>query len=691
MSETSSSSGHSALRPVRKGTKSCVESESEPVAPTHARMNLGERVARLEKELAALRASNDVTPRKNSFQAGGQAHFDPSTQPANAFGPSSELSRPLSALSPTAANNLPILSLFDDTILTRSETKNAIYDSISREFPTGSLRPVNYQSTPHFRMSRMKRARICEALTDLLPSQSAMCEVLEFGEIWWDLLRTLHPYMCCEEDKMSIQSYVLLAPNQDNPCILGSALSWLAMSMQCLPMSYGTGQLSLPMPLNDLAQHYVSTIDRLIVCDDEISVSLEGIECILIQGQFYGNIGRPRKAWTIIRKALSHALLLGLHKTTSQASTTPSPHHQRRENVWWHLVQIDAYLSLMLGLQNFTKVPLADSQAELLAGPGTISCHLYRKKLFTVISKIGDRNQAMQISSDTTLTTTMEINQELDALSRHLQPISWSLIMPSQTYSVKDALGNYENIITHFWHHQAKAYLHLPFMLQSPSSSEFDCNRTACISGSREVVRVYIRMRELAGGRINLCRIVDFQVFMAAVIVILGLVGYRPMSAPRNYSQEAEDWNLVYQTMGILRVVSAEPENFIAAQCFQALEALVSFASGQFSTNGGASGRKIFIPYFGMIHVAPVSSVLNRTTRGAAPYLQEVDLPPATSSQANNPIIDINVFDAFTFGDGLQNFNSGPQSAGVPNDALLPDTLAMDIDQDWSWMLNTDP
>jgi hypothetical protein len=76
-------------------------------------------------------------------------------------------------------------------------------------------------------------------------------------------------------------------------------------------------------------------------------------------------------------------------------------------------------------------------------------------------------------------------------------------------------------------------------------------------------------------------------------------------------------------------------------------------------------------------------------TQGAAPHLQEVDLSTATSSQANNPIIDIDVFNAFSFGNGLQNLNSVPQS-GVPNDILLPDTLAIDIDQDWSWMLNTD-
>lgn len=136
-------------------------------------------------------------------------------------------------------------------------------------------------------------------------------------------------------------------------------------------------------------------------------------------------------------------------------------------------------------------------------------------------------------------------------------------------------------------------------------------------------------------------------------------------------------------------MVSAEPENLIAAQCFQALEALVSIANGQFSTNGEVSGRKIFIPYFGIINVTPVSSFTNGTTQGAAPHLQEVDLPPATSSEANNPIIAIDVFNAFSFDNGLQNLNSVPQP-GVPNDILLPDTLAIDIDQDWNWMLNTE-
>lgn len=200
---------------------------------------------------------------------------------------------------------------------------------------------------------------------------------------------------------------------------------------------------------------------------------------------------------------------------------------------------------------------------------------------------------------------------------------------------------------------------------------------------------MYIKMGGFAGGRINLCRVVDFQVFLATVVVILGLWGYRATSVPRNYSQEAEDWNLVYRTMEILKEVSAEPDNLIAAQCFQALEALVYIANSQFSTNGEASGRKIVIPYFRIINVAPVSSFMNGTTQDAVPHLHVVDFPLATSPQANNPIIDIVVFNSFSFGNGCQNLSSVPQS-GFPNDILLPDALAMDIDQEWSWTLNTD-
>lgn len=635
-----------------------------------------------------MRQCSDVTPNKSRLPADSKKQTNGTAQPTVSFRTSSEITVPLSSLPSAAAEHLPILSLFDNAILTTDGLNNGLDDSISREFSTGSLRPASYESSPHFRKSRIKRTKICEALTDFLPSHSAMYEILETGGFWWDLLRALHPYMCSEDPKMTIQSYVFLALNQDNPSVIGCAISWLAMSLQCLPNEYETSHLNLPMPLNDLTQHYVSTVDRLIVCDDEISVSLEGIECIILQGQFYGNLGRPRKGWTVIRKALSHAVLLGLHRPPSQAPTASSLHSQRRENVWWHLVQCDAYISLMLGLPSFM-VPLLEPQTDLSSAVGVTSSEDYRRKLAILVGRISQRNQVIPISIATLLSTTIQIDNELNVLATHLEPLSWNPIASSLNSSIKDALMNHESIITHFWHYQAKAYLHLPFMLQCHASNEFNYNRTACLTGSREIVRVYIRMRELAGGKINLCRVVDFQTFTAAVILILGLLGYQPASAPRDIGQEAEDWNLVYQTMDVLRIVTAEPENLIAAQCFQALETLVSISNGRFAAEGNSPRRKIFIPYFGMMHVTPGSSFATGTTQGPTSHLEEAALPSTVRTQVQNPIIGIDVFNAFSFANNVQNIESIPSSA-ESHDFLLPDALAMDIDQDWSWMLNTD-
>ncbi|KAK0934234.1 hypothetical protein LTR29_014152 [Friedmanniomyces endolithicus] len=159
---------------------------------------------------------------------------------------------------------------------------------------------------------------------------------------------------------------------------------------------------------------------------------------------------------------------------------------------------------------------------------------------------------------------------------------------------------------------------------------------------------------------------------MAAVIVGLGHLGYGPVSAPKDFSQETEDWSLVYQTMGILKSVSAEPDNLVAAH--------------QNSPSGEVPRRKIFIPYFGTIKIAPASSFVKTTAQHQ--HLQEVDLPVAINWEGNN-YINIDVIDAFSCGNGVQDSNSFPQSGSV-NDILLPDVLAMDIDQDWSWMLNND-
>jgi hypothetical protein len=68
--------------------------------------------------------------------------------------------------------------------------------------------------------------------------------------------------------------------------------------------------------------------------------------------------------------------------------------------------------------------------------------------------------------------------------------------------------------------------------------------------------------------------------------------------------------------------------------------------------------------------------------------MEKAETPPTGKPQAQNPCIEIDVFNAPFLGNIVQNMPSFAQPSG-PDGMSLHDTLAMDIDQDWSWMLNS--
>jgi hypothetical protein len=86
---------------------------------------------------------------------------------------------------------------------------------------------------------------------------------------------------------MNLPSYVLMALNQDNPVVIGCALCWISLSIQHLPADFESSHLILPLPLSDLMELYIKTVDKFVVADEELSMSLEGIENILLLAQFY--------------------------------------------------------------------------------------------------------------------------------------------------------------------------------------------------------------------------------------------------------------------------------------------------------------------------------------------------------------------------------------------------------------------
>jgi hypothetical protein len=620
-------------------------------------MNLSERVAQLEQQLSSMHPSAEPLPSPSPFGIEGLHSL---------------------ATLPSTRETLPALALFDNSVLSLQE-KNIFNYSIQKEFNGEYSLPVNMENSPHFQKSRVKRAEVCEALTALLPSHTTMHEIIETSGIWWDILRKMHPHMCSEAS-MTIQTYVFLGLNQDNPAVLGCALSWLALSIHCLPCDFESNHLGLPLPVNDLTDHYVSRIDRLIVSDDELSISLEGIECILLQAQLYGFIGRPRKAWITIRRGISHAILLGI---TTSPPKPMSTYTERRWSVWWHLMECDAYLSLLLGLPSFHVPALWNPPIDNATG-GFPSTSCYRRKLSIIAGKISQRNPELP----TLLSETADLHKELEQLSSTMSDTWWELATPLGG-GQQDGIELHERMSTQFLYYQAKVYLHIPLMVQLPTDAHFDHSRIQCFTASREMIQIYQKMVTLAGSRIDMCRIIHFQAFTAAAVLLLGLLGYRRKEL-EDASQDMKDWDLIYSTMSALSERKCGGENLTAVQCLQALETLVILGRAECQGASKSSRYKIFIPYFGMISITPGSNYSRATippdpAQDAENMADRVHVP-AVSSQVESPTIEIDVFNAPFLGSHWptpRQMSQRTTTGGV----VFQDTLEMDIDQDWSWML----
>jgi hypothetical protein len=587
-----------------------------------------------------------------------------------------------------APENIPAFSLFENDILVHDET-TSLPQYIHKEFNSPFLIPKMDGDTLHSHAPRRKRSKLCETLTSLLPTEAVMHVILNTGGIWWAVARKIYPYICTENEIMTLPSYVLMALDQDNPVVIGCALCWISLSIQHLPADFKSSQLILPLPLSDLIELYIKTVDKFVVADEELSMSLEGIENILLLAQFYGSVGRPRKAWTTIRRGISHSVLLGIHESSKISCGPQSSSIIRRDSVWWHLAECESTLCLMLGLPTSMTVSSENIKDGNETFANTASSSLFRRKLTLIARTVSQRSKRTLSDSQP---STQDIDQELDHLADLMSTHWWHDTTPQ--HNIPDIIENHERIVSQFWYHQVKVYLHLPFFLQPPSETQHERSRIQCLNGSRSMIVMYIKLREQAAGKMKLCQVIDFQAFTAAIILVLGQLGYSPTGSEEGYEGE-DDEQLLQQTVEILRRVSLEHGNLTAEQSHQALTALVELG------RQGAEGQacKVFVPYFGMISVAvPARSVpvqASKQQNTTMEMVREVDQTKQLDmifleqhpTKSANSLIDIELpnppfLDDF---DGVE--NAFPFS-GMGDGSSLSDFFATDIDQDWSWLWN---
>ncbi|KAL7922337.1 hypothetical protein ACQKWADRAFT_320872 [Trichoderma austrokoningii] len=425
-----------------------------------------------------------------------------------------------------------------------------------------------------YSQSAGKFARISQMLHAALPSHEdalALC-ALGGGVAVYQKQLLSRPYDHLSHAGWDSPEMMAELPGPDvHPVLLAKKLLYFSILLQysgtefyaTLQMSRAHTQLQAMTRMVDMAINNVTTNDELIG-------SMDGLECVMLEGMFHGNWGNLRREWMTTRRAMVLAQLMGLHKGSDnhQPLKVLDPTQRRifPGHLWFRIVSADRYVSMMLGLpQGSLDRGMAN---EALLANDTPMGRLERLECI-IASRILERNESGASLADS-LAVTHQIDLELQRVAK-VVPAKWWLV-PAFTEVMADPEAMFHatiRLMNQIFHYGMLIHLHLPYMLSfSPAGSQcndghgrgttysgpgqachhhhgkFEYSKVTCVNASREVLRRYIAYRSVNHVAFC-CRSVDFFALTASMALLLAHLDNhsattRPMRTAQQQQQQQQ-------------------------------------------------------------------------------------------------------------------------------------------------------
>ncbi|KAL8740900.1 MAG: hypothetical protein Q9190_006439 [Brigantiaea leucoxantha] len=501
--------------------------------------------------------------------------------------PTSDTVDPLQA-SDRVFHNPPLLSLFD----------NAVLSSNVSDDPEGKGSKVGKSALTE------KTCRVLGALRTLIPSAVDLGYILQSSQQSWRMWQNTN--RGCSEVKLenlshdqllAIKKEVYEALLSDDVALVAKTLAVLSVSIQQLPRDFDYSRVNLPAPVEALKDHYVTSVETLLASDDGLVCTADGIHCMIVLSKFYVNMGKPRKSWLIIRRAICFAQMLGFHR--QQPHNPADQEYLTKSSMWLQLFQMERYLSLFLGYPSCVSDAYFNDRIVDSEDCKCLEGERFMPRLAKITGQIIERNQN---SESMTVATTLRIDQDLEDLKGRITRGWWETVpIPGTSFE-----NLYDLFVTKMFYHTLRMYLHLPFMLKSATDRRYDFSRIAALESSREMITYYHHLRDPSRPLISVCNVIDFQVFTATMILVINLLGYSQSTGIHSPAQDEKDWKYVEgmaQALGqVARQESGHGEGSVAAQGFRLLEEFIKSRNGCRTTDIDHSYQAV-IPYFGKIRI----------------------------------------------------------------------------------------
>ncbi|KAL8794932.1 MAG: hypothetical protein Q9195_002514 [Heterodermia aff. obscurata] len=569
--------------------------------------------------------------------------------------------------------------MFNNDVLSRREAE-----------PDSRSTQHNDSGGDHASRRDQKTAKICQTLLSLFPQPELEDQLLK-SSYWWHPWHQMFPMMFgIDENTTSFREFVLEAKASRNVQRVAKALLCLLLTLQESKgfdeylQDHGMTTYSLTNSDSQCGRKIeksLKVINKLVLADDELAGTIDGIECLSLLSKHDSNQGRIRRAWICTRRGLFFSQLLGLHRR----SKTYAPEvAQRRESLWKAVYQADRFMSLILGLPYGSATH--HCEMDMKAKP-TGSNYAFR--MAHIAGDVLDRN--LSPSPDGNYMETIKIESSIMDLANSMPPDWWR-------YELVDGedttMQMYERLLPQFWHHQVRTLLHLPFMLKAGQDRRYEYNRIAALESAREMIARYQVVRPVQGYQSLICKVIDFQVFTAAMVLILNLFDCSAPNSKHNEEEDDRDWDLLTSTNEILQHASKATGGVVASQAARALGMFVQSRNVQCAYKPESS-FKVVIPCFGTVSFGLGKDFARQraTTQTPSVFSQSAGLPTPSDSYTGSTDDSLqSKSDPFvSFDSYLAQMPFDFNLNGETNQQLgLSDTYAftdvnLDVDQDWAW------
>jgi hypothetical protein len=456
----------------------------------------------------------------------------------------------------------------------------------------------------------------------------------------------------------------------EDAIIIAKVLLCAAFCVQQLPVDFEFTQTSLPFNYEAIQNQFLTPVENLLSQDEGCACTLDGLQCMIMQTRIFINFGMPHKAWLVFRHAIGYAHLLGLHR---QPSNSPEPLARRKRGLWMKLWHGERYLSLILGLP----YSAADSSYDLAVcqsrASGTSNVEVLMLKLGIIAGKVIDRDQH---PNGPDFLITMQIDQELEEC-KNVMPKHWWETEPGEHMPLAEIANMFS---AKFTYQNIRKLLHLPFMLKSAPDPRYHFSRIAALEASREMIKYYRIMRDVDRPVFSECVLADFQVFTAAMVLLLNLLGQLSHSKGWPPSDQTEsDWDIITSITNDLRRVAKAGSPGVASQASRMLDDLCQLRFS--ASDNGNKTYQASIPYFGKLTIR----------MGQAARAPSLEPTQEVQDRVSSPVNSAIGFDEL-FGDQIITFDrhfplpddDQPWQQMEPGWSGMPD---FNLYNDWTWSL----